>query len=739
MNSKGKFISSLIMSTIISTMSVFMFSASTLPVSAADTTASINVNAGSVNYTIPDTFYGCNLAAWTGNEDGKDLLKNEITKSTNRKLFRWPGGSWGDAYIWDDMEVGGNSWIISYTECLNFLDKVGGTMQPIVNCGGVWNGVQHTNEEAVAKAVAWVKDMNITRKLGVKYWEIGNELYGSWEEGYTNGKEYAKRYCNFYKAMKAVDPTIKCGAVAVETEDGWSNWTPSMLAEFKAQGITPDFLIIHFYPSINNQAVNAANDAACLKSVDSVKGITSNLNSMISKYMGSAYVGKIEYAMTEFNAMPAEHLYIDAMFDSQMLLECAKNKWIIANPWMEDAWYRNGYVTPTYYIFPFLQNKFGRQMVNATSSNSMVRSYAAKDSDGNLTMYIVNNSPTDKTTANIAVSGFTPAASGEKWVIEPVRTGLDNQIPNSTVNQEWDDVKINNVVHPDVRLLDEQVAPAVISTGNSFTVNLPASSMVFLKLLPEGKTPVTHTVTAPASLMVTNPPSASGQIKVQYKCSETAESASSSRFSFNIVNTGDKEVQLSDVVLRYWFTREGTIGWEAFNCDWAEKIPKTSVTATYFNIYHYMDIHFSSGTIPAGGSSGEVQIRWNYGDTSKMDQTNDYSFSPSMTKLADYTKMTLYRNGELIWGTEPAGLRAPKLLSSAPVSEIKYGDLNGDDTVNAIDYALLKSYLLGTRTEFPSANGLKAADVDKSGEINVIDFACMRQYLLGVIPSLPTK
>jgi hypothetical protein len=67
MNSKGKFISSLIMSTIISTMSVFMFSASTLPVSAADTTASINVNAGSVNYTISDTFYGCNLAAWTGN------------------------------------------------------------------------------------------------------------------------------------------------------------------------------------------------------------------------------------------------------------------------------------------------------------------------------------------------------------------------------------------------------------------------------------------------------------------------------------------------------------------------------------------------------------------------------------------------------------------------------------------------------------------------------------------------
>lgn len=738
MNGKGKIISSLIMSTIMSAMFMAPFSAPAAK--AADTTASINVNAGSVSYTIPDTFYGCNLAAWTNDEDGKDLLRNEFQKSSNRKLYRWPGGSWGDAYIWDDMEVGGNSWIINYDECLNFLDKVGGTMQPIVNCGGVWNGVQHTNEEAVAKAAAWVKDMNITRKLGVKYWEIGNEMYGSWEAGYTSsGKEYAKRYCNFYKAMKAVDPTIKCGAVAVETEDGWSNWTPSMLSEFKSQGITPDFLIIHFYPSINNQSINASNDAACLRSVDSISGMTQSLNSMISKYLGASNVGKIEYAMTEFSATPADHLYLDAMFNSQMLLECAKNKWTIADPWMDDAWYRSGYVTPTYYIFPFLQNKFGHQMVSATSSNSLVRSYAAKDSEGNLTMYIVNNSPTDKTTANIAVSGFTPAASGEKWVIEPVRTGMDTQIPDSTVNQEWDDVKINNVVHPDVRKLDEQVAPAAITAGNSFSVNLPASSMVLLKLLPEGKTPAVHTVTSPDSLVVSNPPSATGPIKVQYKCSETAQSAVSSRFSFNIVNTSDKEVPMSDIVVRYWYTREGAIGWESFNCDWAEKIPKASVTATYFNIYHYMDIHFSSGTIPAGGNSGEIQIRWGYGDSSKMDQSNDYSFSPSMSSLADYTKMTIYRNGELIWGTEPKGLRAPKLLSSAPVSEFKYGDLNGDDTVNAIDYALLKSYLLGARTDFPSANGLKAADVDKNGEINVIDFACMRQYLLGIISGLPTK
>ena len=149
-----------------------------------------------------------------------------------------------------------------------------------------------------------------------------------------------------------------------------------------------------------------------------------------------------------------------------------------------------------------------------------------------------------------------------------------------------------------------------------------------------------------------------------------------------------------------------------------------------------MDINFASGTIPAGGSSGEVQVRWYYGDTSKMDQTNDYSFSPSITNLTDYKKMALYRNGELIWGTEPAGLRPPKLLEST-MSEFKYGDVNGDDEIDSIDFALLKSYLLGNIIVFPSQNGLKAADVDGNGEVNSIDYALLKQYLLGIITKLP--
>lgn len=731
------------------TIVIFLFSFSTLN---AATAATIDVNAGSIVNTIPDTLYGCNLASWAGNEDGNDLLKNEFMKSTGRKYYRWPGGSWGDAYIWDEMEAGGNEWVVSYEESLNFLDKIGGTMQPIVNVGGEWNGESHTTEETLAKAVAWVKDMNIDRKLGVKYWEIGNEIHGSWEAGYIpSGKEYAKRYADYYRSMKNVDPAIKLGLVSVPSEDGWNNWMSDMLGELNSQGIIPDFLIIHDYPTLGRE-ISAENDKVCLDYIDNVKTITYNLDNMVSKYFGSSYVGKVEYAFTEFSSAPADHLYLDAMFDSQMMLECAVNKWTVTNPWMEDIWYRNGYVTPTFYIFPFLEQKFGRNLVTANSDNAVIRSYAAKDNAGNLTMYIANNSPTDSSTVTVNISGFTPASTGEQWLIEAVYTGLDPQIPKFPNIQEWDDVKINGFVHPDPRILDEQVISTLISTGSSFNINLPASGIAFLRILPQGKTPGPRPNIIPTNTpMPTAPPAVTGPVKVQYKCLETSEKANSSRFSINIVNGSSEDIPLSELSVRYWYTREGPWGWEGIACDWAESIPSESIWASFYNIYNHMDIHFGSGTIPAGGKTGEVQLRWYYGDYAvDLDQSNDYSFSPSTTVFTDYMKITLYRNGKLIWGDEPEGLRPPKLLnstsaptvtpSSTPISTPTKtptgticGDVNSSGNVDISDALLISQYYVNGN--LPNFNQ-SAADVDGNGSINILDALLVAQYYVGIIDTL---
>ncbi len=78
-------------------------------------------------------------------------------------------------------------------------------------------------------------------------------------------------------------------------------------------------------------------------------------------------------------------------------------------------------------------------------------------------------------------------------------------------------------------------------------------------------------------------------------------------------------------------------------------------------------------------------------------------------------------------------------FNSATSPKVTYGDLDGSGDINAIDFSLMKQYLLGSITEFPSVDGLKAADVDASGTIDAIDFVTLKQYLLGIITKFPAE
>jgi hypothetical protein len=76
---------------------------------------------------------------------------------------------------------------------------------------------------------------------------------------------------------------------------------------------------------------------------------------------------------------------------------------------------------------------------------------------------------------------------------------------------------------------------------------------------------------------------------------------------------------------------------------------------------------------------------------------------------------------------------------STPVVVVKLGDVNNDSSINALDFALMNSYLIGKISNFPSENGLKAADVNGDGEINALDLGVMKQYLLGKISVFPAQ
>ncbi len=76
-------------------------------------------------------------------------------------------------------------------------------------------------------------------------------------------------------------------------------------------------------------------------------------------------------------------------------------------------------------------------------------------------------------------------------------------------------------------------------------------------------------------------------------------------------------------------------------------------------------------------------------------------------------------------------------FSSISLAKSQVGDLNGDNDVNSIDYALMRSFLLGTIDDFPIEDDLWSADTSGDGEINSIDFGLMRKFILGMIKVFP--
>ena len=67
---------------------------------------------------------------------------------------------------------------------------------------------------------------------------------------------------------------------------------------------------------------------------------------------------------------------------------------------------------------------------------------------------------------------------------------------------------------------------------------------------------------------------------------------------------------------------------------------------------HYLEAGFGSGTLAAGASTGEIQLRINKSDWSSFQEADDYSRATS-TAFTDAPKIGLYLGSTLTWGTAP--------------------------------------------------------------------------------------
>jgi alpha-N-arabinofuranosidase len=95
------------------------------------------------------------------------------------------------------------------------------------------------------EAADWVRYCNVagTAPRRVRWWSVGNEIFGEWEIGHCSGSAYGKRLVEFSEAMRAVDPTIRIVGVGEAATPG-STWNADVLAE--AAGAV-DAMSAHFY------------------------------------------------------------------------------------------------------------------------------------------------------------------------------------------------------------------------------------------------------------------------------------------------------------------------------------------------------------------------------------------------------------------------------------------------------------------------------------------------------------
>jgi aryl-phospho-beta-D-glucosidase BglC (GH1 family) len=156
-------------------------------------------------------------------------------------------------------------------------------------------------------------------------------------------------------------------------------------------------------------------------------------------------------------------------------------------------------------------------------------------------------------------------------------------------------------------------------------------------------------------MLIANKPgtqAAAGSLSVYYRCGSVDARAQTMRPYITIYNNSGASVNLSDLKVRYYYTKEGLPA-ETLECFYVA-VGTGNVNATFYPDKGYAEIGFTAaaGSIADGGNSGELQLALKKTGNGFYDQTNDYSYSPNITTATEYNKMTIYQNGTLVWGAE---------------------------------------------------------------------------------------
>ncbi|MFG1721227.1 cellulose binding domain-containing protein [Micromonospora chalcea] len=410
------------------------------PVAADPTdpvTVTVNTRAGLA--TVPATALGVNHAIWDaqlGSAETSDLLK-----AAGVKMLRYPGGSYADIYHWETHTAPGG-YVAPNTDFDTFMAgarRVGAEPMIIANYG----------TGTPAEAAAWVRYANVTKGYGAKWWTVGNENYGNGHYGSAweaddhpdkSASQYARLVIEYADAMKAVDPSIKVGAV-LTMPGNWPDgitagsdpgpWNQTVLS---LAGPKIDFVDVHWYPG-----GNAADSLARTNHLPDAAWL---LRQQIAKYAGPG-ADRIGISFTELNVDAGRTTAPGALFLADAysgLLEqgvFTVQWWNVHNgigtvsevagqtDYGDFGMLSSGNCTsdgegcqPPFNT-PFapyhalsMMNLFARpgdQLVRAGTDQPLVAAHAVRRPDGSVAVLLLNKDPDTAYPVALDYAGFTPA------------------------------------------------------------------------------------------------------------------------------------------------------------------------------------------------------------------------------------------------------------------------------------------------------------------------------------------
>jgi hypothetical protein len=452
----------------------------------------VSVNAGTVVAALPSTAIGLHTSVYA-NQWGNSVLPSRIAEA-GIDILRYPGGSYSDIYHWSNHTASGG-YSASQSDFGHFvqvMDQAGTQGMVTVDYG---SSHQFTKGGQPKEAAAWVAYANGNASLygspnditlgvddegnnwrtvgywahlrtltaaqnpdnqydflaigraqpvGIKYWEIGNEINGNgyysdvntnfnWENdlhaptGAGRGNNpalsptaYGNNFNAFAAAMKAVDPTIKVGAPLVgmggvgDVADAARNWDRNVL---QTAGANMDFGVMHYYPTVNNIST-------LLNATDDLPAWFQNERDRINTYVGPGQANRIELHMTEFgyfgtisnpviDGVYAANTYATALADgikSVHWLEMSKDSFL------GDATAQTR--GPAFYGIQLFSHiaQTGADFVDTTSSNGNVEVHSTRLADGRIGLLIANLNSSGSANVNVNITGAELGQSGTTWL-----------------------------------------------------------------------------------------------------------------------------------------------------------------------------------------------------------------------------------------------------------------------------------------------------------------------------------